>query len=589
MPDHQDQIKKDFRMSRLSIGLLTTLTASAIVLSACVNDLRFDKFKVAPYAPEFAIPLISDEVTVEQLVAEKVKPDEFYVNSAGYYEFAYSGVTISKRLDSALVFNAQTLNAVTLPVPPTTPINQTVNVPFSTGGTNAELTYVVTKTSPGTRLSLVINNSYNRQINLALAWVNSRTIGSTTELGANASIGPNSSTTINIPLDNAQLNFIGTNNQPNNIPIGISATFPNGAPTAGSLTVTPTISRVHFKYLEGWLGSFDYLFPVENNIDIKLFNNRFGAQRDAVEFSDPKLRVRLFNSTGYECAVTTDEVYTTSVGSNVRSYLHLPDGVTNFTKVTQLARAQSATRGTAPLPASITPSFTQDSVWRGNSDVNKAFVIFGTLPNKLFYQVRIRSNQQRTSPTQTNFFGFDSSHVRIAYTALLPTDGRVYRYTAIDTFKLDLPSAQSQGLGNLDYADLALKLENGFPASVYGQLYFADENQIIFDSLILAQDYTEPRKLMTAAPVSDAPDYRVTSPVIMPIKHFRIPAARYNELQRQTRYAIYVNRIAGPEGNPDPNPYQQNGFSSPQRRIRLYPDYKIKAQMGVSFSFKSNL
>lgn len=555
-----------------------------MLTAGCVADFNLDKAKLAPYAPEFAIPLAYEETTLSKLVATKVKPNEFYVNDNGFYEFAYQGETVSKRLDSSLKFGPQSFPLITINTVNQSPI--TVNTALSANYANgAELSYLVTKSGANSQITFAINNNYNRSVSLVVTLTDANQVGSATPIFGTASMVAGASSNLTLSLDNAQLRF-AAGGLPNTFNVRVEATFPNGAPTAGSVTIRPALSGLQYRYIEGWLGSFDYLFATSNNIDIKLFNTRYGDFKDGVEFYNPQIRVDLLNSTGYACQVFTNDVYTTSQGSNTPNYLHLPDGVTNFTRTNNLLAATKTNSNPFVLPTSVTASVFQDSVTRNNSDVGKAFVIFGTLPNKLHYQTRIRSNQTRTG-NDRNFFGTDSSRVRFRLNAILPCDGRIYRYTALDTFKLDLPSAEGEGLGNLSYADLAVKIENGFPATIYGQVFFADENQVIFDSLIAAPEFSEQRKLMTAAPVSGDPDYRVIAPVTGPIKHFRISPAKYKSLQTKTRYVMYLTRITGPVGTPDVNPYQQNGFPDPQRRVRVYPDYAIKSQIGVSFGFQN--
>jgi hypothetical protein len=122
-------------------------------------------------------------------------------------------------------------------------------------------------------------------------------------------------------------------------------------------------------------------------------------------------------------------------------------------------------------------------------------------------------------------------------------------------------------------------------------LYFANENKVIFDSLIESPPFSPQTKLMDPAAVSGAPDFRVTSPNIGPIKKFKLTAEKYRIIQAKARYMMYMARVVGPKGTAaeDPNNYAAAGYPDPQKRIRIYPDYNIKSQLGVSFIFKSAL
>lgn len=553
-----------------------------------MGDFRPDRLKLEPYTPTFSVPLAYDETTVNDLVAERLKPGEFYVNSGGYYEFAYDGDFTSKRLDSAfklenlstgvpIQVNARDLN---------TSFETERVVPIPNTRYQEVLNYVVTKTGQGSRMSFSITNNYIQPVTVTLTLPEATYRGTTNVVSTTATILFGATATLSLNLDNVamRLSRITPTTYGINTRVRIQ---PQSPTTVGSISVLPTLNKLAYQYVEGYLGNFQFEENRSTDIAIKLFNEEWGGLKDGIQFEDPQIRGTIINSMGYPAEVTVDDIYTTRPNSTARTYLNNLAGTQRYANTVPLPAAIRQPDADFTVPSTNVPSQTPQAVNKSNSDVGKAFTFFGELPNRLYYRLGIRGT--RAFDGNYRFFGFDSSRVRVKFQAILPMDGRVYRYSSADTFTLDLPDAAAKGLGDFEYAELAAKLTNGFPCTAYVQLYVADENLSIFDSLIPAPDFSERRRLILAATVSDGPDYRVTAPREGNVQRFRITDQQYKLWQRRARFAIYRVRLSGPEGTPDPNDYPSAGFTAPQRRVRIYPDYKLKSQLGLTFKYRNNL
>lgn len=555
-----------------------------LALSACMGDFRPDRLKLEPYSPEFSVPLAYGTVTMADLVADRVNKDEFYVNKEGIYEFAYTGTLQSKRLDEVLGIGPAAMPGFSLD-PTRADANGgydlTMQYPTQAG---EALSYIVTKANLPSRLTLDIDNRSNADMELSLTFTSINRVGSTTPTSGSITLGAGRTGTLNVDLTNSQIRLNNSNRGLQRFGLRLNRRYLGGQATNGNIEITPRMDALQFHYLEGHLGSFNWMAPTMQSVDIKLFNHSLGSDGDGVQFEDPKVYVNLTSGIDYPAEVYLNNIYTTKPGSNRQYPLHLPDGVTPFTKTVPLLAAIRTATAPYVTPSAVTLRTTRDSVTKANSDAGRAFAFFGTLPDKLWYEASIRGD--RNYDNNLNFYGWDSSRVRASMTALLPCDGRVYRYTAVDTLTLDLPDPSTQGTGQLEFAELAARHVNGFPCTAWGQLYFMDENYQVFDSLIQAAPNSPLRKIVEAAPVSDAPLYKVTNSVRGPVQRYRITADKYKLWQRRARYILYVVRMSGVEGGPDPNDFRAAGFTTPRRRTRIYPDYQLTTQLGISFKFK---
>ena len=149
--------------------------------------------------------------------------------------------------------------------------------------------------------------------------------------------------------------------------------------------------------------------------------------------------------------------------------------------------------------------------------------MFNPAPKLVIYNGRLQIN-----PAAIPVYNFitDQSTVSLVADAELPAWFHIIRFTLQDTVKLELPVDTSL----VRKAEFKMLMDNGFP--VYGgvELYFADANYNILDSLIPSN-----KDILSEATV-DAGGH-VTSHS-QAISTFTLEHDRYNAMAPKVRYAL---------------------------------------------------
>lgn len=561
----------------------------ALVAMGCWREHDLTRFKLSPYSPEFAIPLVDDEVTMEKIVAELVTSRDLGVNAEGFYEFTFNGLMVSPTLEEVLPFPDKDLGAWQFPAPAN---NAGVTNDFGYElGNQSELTFVITKEG---EISFQVQNQTNKNALLLITLPGVAIDDPAGNRPEVAVISPaNSTQTGRLNLAKLRIPFTGSTGQPNTLRVRARVSYSDPSGLTGTFRIQPTVSNLKFKFVEGWLGNYTYKENFQTDIDVKIFNNKYGAAADGIQFENPRLKGEFLNNSGTPVDIVIRDVYTSpDREGNQKDWITDNNG-------SRIVR-QNVVRFGTTIPAnadSVRPNgvtyrgtFQNDSIDKSNSNVAEAFKLFGALPKKVFYTVQVKGTENRSAWPGRRYFGYDTSRVRVNGKAILPCDGRLYSFTIIDTFNIGLPKPEGENIGKLDFAEVAVRLTNGFPSSIEAQLLLADENGVVIDSVVTPVAGQPFNKLFVqAAPVSGAPDFKVTQRVVGDLRYFPIPAARYNNLQAKVRKAYLIARMRGPAGTPadDPNTLPSN--FGPQKRIRIYPEYSMRSQIGISFSFKSDL
>jgi hypothetical protein len=113
--------------------------------------------------------------------------------------------------------------------------------------------------------------------------------------------------------------------------------------------------------------------------------------------------------------------------------------------------------------------------------------------------------------------------------------------------------------------EFRINTDNGFPVDAVMQLYFADENNVILDSLLIPA-----QQVLAAAPVGPGPDYRVTQPTHARVEA-RIEQPRLMNLE-PTKKVFVVAKCAT----------IYNGTQI----VKIYSDYALDVRVGVRAQFK---
>ncbi|NLO51968.1 MAG: hypothetical protein GX103_12525 [Bacteroidales bacterium] len=260
---------------------------------------------------------------------------------------------------------------------------------------------------------------------------------------------------------------------------------PNLSPYA--LSVDGAIDAMKFSKLFGYIGQYE--LPLIDSLRITLFDKVISGNINIGEGA-VKLNFEIDNSFGVPVTFDADELYIRSAPDPAQTldvYL-FGEGVPNVFGITS-------------------PDFTQigqsvhTSLDFSQGNLNEAF---GFMAGALFYNLKANLNAD-TSTSGDNFLLTDS-RIRLDARLEYQLFGALDKVTVLDTIALNLNS----NTDDLDYLLFRINLTNGFPLAAGVQVYFADADYRVLDSLITDGSSYQ----IAGAAVAGAPGYQVTSPVL---------------------------------------------------------------------------
>jgi hypothetical protein len=124
---------------------------------------------------------------------------------------------------------------------------------------------------------------------------------------------------------------------------------------------------------------------------------------------------------------------------------------------------------------------------------------FNLAPTKLYYDLSGITNYDGDTTSQN--FILNDNRIVLDVDLEFELFGAIADFTIEDTVLLNF----DQNPDEIDYMLFRLNADNGFPIRASAQIYFANSNYQVIDSLL-----SDDNKILSAAPVGGPPDYRVT-------------------------------------------------------------------------------
>ena len=230
-------------------------------------------------------------------------------------------------------------------------------------------------------------------------------------------------------------------------------------------------SNMEYSYAEGYLGNGLIDFEREM-LEVDFFND---LTQGNIFFEDPKITLTIDNSFGFPIRIkpkfinveTKDETII-PLESNF-----LDEGINiDYPKLNE--------RGESKI--------TEFSFDKNNSNLQE---ILNAGPVLFDYEMDALQNPD--SITAIRGFMTDESRFTIQLGLELPIYGRAKGFVSRDTFDIDFSEYE-----DVDFAEFNLSTANGIPLEVAMQLYFADENGLVIDSL-----FSGAEAILLAAPVDE--------------------------------------------------------------------------------------
>lgn len=195
--------------------------------------------------------------------------------------------------------------------------------------------------------------------------------------------------------------------------------------------------------------------------------------------------------------------------------------------------------------------------------VVNAAEIFNFRPDELYYSTTASINPDGR-PQNDNFM-LDSSLLKVRFRAEAPLYGSATGISLTDTLELSLGEDFEEA--EVEKALLKVKISNEFPLEADVQVYFADENYQLLDSL-----FEEDQKKIIVACDIDAGGSLVPGGAGVYDEVIIVDKARFNHLLDTKYLLVHANMSTKKTGNGYPD-------------VRLKADYKLSVEMGIQTKF----
>lgn len=336
----------------------------------------------------------------------------------------------------------------------------------------------------------------------------------------------------------------------NEIPVifAVSLFHSGSSNNSGTLEFSAKLKNLKYDIIKGFFGINSLIFEGDQ-IDITIFKtDQFTIE--AYRFEDPKFKVRYRNSFGLPCAFYFS-LLTINSALDEEDYemIHYEQGIP----------MDSSNPYMISYPTNVGTT-AKDSliVDRHNSNIAD---ILEKRPQWLQFMAHANTNPK--GATRNNFITSESV-LELEVLVELPLWGYIYNFYRHDTIKFDMSDIYDEW--NPIYRALArIDIQNGLPIEAFGQVYFADADYKILDSVF----YTYEERLLAPANV-DANgkvlnfERKVTK---IELDHKRL------EKIKPTKYLII-----GGQAN------TTNAVN--QEPVRIYDDYRIIFDLGFEVDFE---
>jgi hypothetical protein len=513
-----------------------------ITAQSCYKDrFEFDKIAGGIWNPNAAVPLIYGDLSMSDVV--KNNPNFWIEDSDGLLSLIYRGDTVSRFSDQVIQFPDQSFDTslyVSIPsalFPGDSTSKILLLTPQYVGSNGERIDSILIKS--GT-LHLEFYTNLNHQGYVEIIIPDLTKYGITFIHRINISGSGSTNVVKDIPIYDY---FLKTKQQGGKSVVEeyVKVMIRRGNSSNNSpytFTIQQSIKNLTYYQAHGFFNQYQFDIN-ETSVNIDVFDN---IVDDQILFEDPKLRLYYDNSYGFPVDMTFTKFYVSkgSTNMNITSPL-LPTLTLNYP--TQFGTSASSV-------------FIFDNTQSNIKDV------VNLNPEKLVYAGYARSNP--LGSVMPNFIS-DTSNVRVGLELELPMHGRAIKYTLQDTSELNIGNPADYD--ELVSLDLNINALNYFPIEAVLQLYLADSNGVVFDSL-----FTGMTQIIKAATPGSPPSYRVTTPI-----HHMV-TVKLSE-KKLTNFLKAKKMVVSAKANT---------IDSGSKIVKIYSDYKISYEISAKGEYKTN-
>ncbi len=531
------------------------LISIAGFMSSCMKDYEFNKLAGIAWDPTLAAPLVHTRLTMNDILALDFTQGTLQVDATKFVSLVYKGELLSLSGSEIIQFpdqNFQTSQGLTAPqvtqlIGGSVTINFSQNLSFNSPNDSRVDSLFLKAGNLNLNLISDFQHSGNLTISIPAATKNGTSFNQSLPISYVNSVPVLSSTSVD--LTGYKFNMTASTPNYNAFLINFTLTLnSSSAPVTGSETVTIGMQMLslEFQKMFGYIGTA-LLSPEPDTVSINIFNNSIGGGRFSIY--NPTLKIDISNSIG----VPVQLYFTKLIGYHPLTipteYPFLGTGIPLSSNPLVIGSPTIAQIG----QTIATPTMILDT---GTSNIRS---IIDKSPPYVVYSLLSQSNPFGT----TNNFILDTSRFKVDVEIDLPLEGTAYGFVVQDT--VDNYTLESSEM----VQDFTLRtyVKNGFPCEVKIQVYFADENYNVIDSLMTSTD----------------PSTRI----ILPAANVNSEGRAINAIEKTTDVTMSIERVA----QLNRMKYlivrgEGSSTNSGGTRVKIYSDYSIDLRMGAKANMK---
>jgi len=529
------------------LAVLLVLLSFSVMLNSCYKErMGIDKIAGGTWSPDLAAPIAYGDLTMARMIRDSEKTWKEYPD--GLLSLIYEEKGISDFADKIITISDQkidtTINFALTPgmnVGDSTFKYFVLHTEFKSNN-NERLDSVLIKS--GT-LSLEVTTDMNHNGYLEITIPSMTRYGVTFRQRLNFiySGGATTTVSVNVPIFDYYLTLdnSGSNNNVLKQYVKVSATKssnPDNSPYSFSLK--QEIKDIKYLLAMGYFGMHTFNID-ETKVPVDLFDNQTAG---SIYIQDPHLYVTLRNSYGLPSNLTFDQFYAerNGVKKNITSSL-LPTLPVNFPPFSNIGGSDT-------------------TIYHFHSGNSNIVDIIDMNPTQLVFEGNVKTNPNALIVPN---FVLDTSHIQVDILLELPMYGRAMNFELRDTS--DINGDNETNIDQLKSLQLNVNTVNGFPVDVMLQLYLADTNNVIIDSI-----FHDKGRLLKSGIVGPAPAYKVTSKTHNLIK---IPLnSDQLESYKKARRLIMATHASSYE----------NG----SKVVKIYSDYSVFIEVAAKAKYETD-
>jgi len=552
--------------------VLLPLFAISLTMMNCIKkEILLDKITTPTMDPSFALPLGNVSLNLGNLEQNLDANNFVYNHGTNLFEIVFNDRIFELSANDMINIPSQTYNntftlsganqASLLGLPIGSPITFTQSFTNTfTIGNGALLDSIIIQSGQLiVDLSSEFMHNSTVEINIPSLTLNGTPLQQSYPLNYTGSSPVTSNAIIDISGYTLDLTNNGTttNSFNMNIPLQIINSG-NGLLGNEKLTSNLQLDISSFYAIWGYLGQQTNILNQDTS-QITLFDDLAGGQ---IHFEDPQIRLSIGNTAGLDVQAQFSAVFAPNNSTTVNL------GGSGLTTIPTITGA------TSPGDTAIT-THTIDN----NNTAPSLTNLLDEGPGEIVYSSTATTNPNGVS----NNFVLGDAIVWCDAEVILPLFGWARNFTLIDTTDFNvanifgIDSSSNLTVEDVDKAQVRIIVDNGLPIDAGVQIYFADTNHVIIDSLFSGiENIFEKGQVNFTLPLTDPNHGKVTQST-KKITDIELTQVLIKKLvNNNVKRLIYKARGLTNDANSGQN-------------VKIYPEYTVDIKASAKVDFKIDL